>query len=107
MVEVPGCLPPGLRPLAARYDKDGAVHWSLTVVNDADKPRTVTIKVPDVKWKATVHRYHYFKDDRPVDADGFPVPKATDADVDLAGGITMSLPSRGVVVATTIPIGRE
>jgi hypothetical protein len=107
MVEIPGCLPPGLRPLAARYEKDGAVHWSLTVINDADKPRTVTIKVPDVKWKSTLHRYHYFKEDRPVDADGFPVPKAVDADVDLAAGITFSLPSRGVIVATTIPIGQK
>ena len=107
MVEIPGCLPPGLRPLAATIEKNGAVQWSLTVVNDADKPRTVTIKVPDVKWKSTLHRYHYFKEDRPVDADGFPVVKAVETDVDLAAGVSFVLPSRGVIVATTIPIGRE
>lgn len=107
MLEIPGCLPPGLRPLAAVHEQGDVRHWSLTVVNDSDRERVVTMKVPAVTWQATLHRYHYFRDDRPVDAAGFPVPKAVEAGVDLAGGVTFTLPGRGVVVATTIPFERE
>jgi hypothetical protein len=106
MLHIPGCLPPGLRPLAARFEEGGVTHWSLTVINDADTPRTVTMTVPEATWKATVHRFHYFKDDRPADADGFPVAKKVEVDVALDRGVTLSLPSRGVVVITTLPIAR-
>ena len=37
----------------------------------------------------------------------FPVVKAVETNVDLAAGTSFVLPSRGVIVATTIPIGRE
>jgi hypothetical protein len=106
MLEIPGCLPKGLRPLAARWQHDGVAHFSLTLINDADTPREVTVAVPEAAWKATVHRFHYFRDDRPVDADGFPVVKRTDDGVELSKGVAVSLPSRGVVVLTTIPIAR-
>ena len=61
---------------------------------------------PEAAWKATVHRFHYFRDDRPTDADGYPAVKGVETNVDLSQGVTVSLPSRGVVVLTTIPISR-
>ena len=107
MLEIPGCLPKGLRPLAARWEHHGTKHFSLTVINDSDTARDVTIAVPEAAWSSTVHRFHYFKDDRPADADGFPVVKQIDSGVDLSKGVAVSLPSRGVVVLTTIPISRR
>lgn len=106
MLEMQGCLPPGLRPLAARWIDGDTTHVSLAIVNDSDMSREVTITVPEAAWKSTVHRFHYFRDDRPADADGFPVAKAVEADVDLSAGVTATLPSRGVVILTTIPIAR-
>jgi hypothetical protein len=106
MLEIPGCLPKGLRPLAARWEHEGTKHFSLALINDADAAREVTITVPEAAWKSTVHRFHYFQHDRPVDADGFPVIKQTDNGIELSKGVTVSLPSRGVVILTTIPISR-
>jgi hypothetical protein len=107
MLEIPGCLPKGVRPLAARWEHHGTKHFSLTVINDSDTARDVMIAVPEAAWPSTVHRFHYFKDDRPADADGFPVVKQIDSGVDLSKGVAVSLPSRGVVVLTTIPISRQ
>ncbi|MBI5832393.1 MAG: hypothetical protein HZB16_08820 [Armatimonadetes bacterium] len=83
---------PGLRTLAG-------VHGDMTaimVVNNSDEVRRVTVRVPGVGPSA-VTQWRYFEGDRPVDADGFPLPTGPATQVDLQVGLPLSMPGRGVV----------
>lgn len=75
---------------------------SVAVVNDSDTPRTVRVVVPNAVGRATLREAHYFDGDRPVDGDGFPVAKRVLPDVNLGSGLTVRLPSRGLVLLTTL-----
>ena len=105
-VEVPDAQRPGLRTVAARILKDGKEEWSFMVVNDSDHAYEVTLKAPVIKTPLALRRFHYFDNDRPVDPDGFPVVKAVDLNVDLAAGKVVAMPSRGVVILTTLPVAK-
>ncbi|MGI5168181.1 hypothetical protein ACQEU3_27920 [Spirillospora sp. CA-253888] len=85
----------GVRVTAARTPGDGL---SIAVVNHTGSARTLTLSVPDAAPGATLAEYRYFEDDRPADAEGFPVPRRT---VRLSGDLTVSLPGRGVVVLSS------
>ena len=91
-VEQPGV--PQLRVMACATGDGRSLN--VMVVNDADEARTMTVSVPGGGRK-TVVKYHYFESDRPTDADGFAVPRATLSDVDVNLGIQVAMPSRGVV----------
>jgi hypothetical protein len=88
----------GLRTLAGTRDSGRQV--SVMVVNDADQARTVKIVAAGGARKALTI-YRYFDGDRRVDANGFPVPAQELPATDLAKGLTVELPSRGVVFVTT------
>jgi len=90
----------GLRTLAATRGEGAALQMSVMVVNDADAGRTVKIRVPGGGRKALVI-YRYFDGERPVDANGRPAAARKMAATDLARGVTVELPSRGVVFLET------
>jgi len=93
---------PGVRVAAATGAHGGRSDLSLAVVNDSDAARTVRVIVPNAAGRASLREYHYFDADRPVGADGAPVAARVLSGVSLGAGLTVRLPSRGLVVLTTL-----
>jgi hypothetical protein len=96
-----GVSQPGLPRLRviAGTDQDGR-GLRVMLVNSGDEARAVTLSVPGAGRKTLV-KYHYFDTDRPNDAAGFPVPKETISNADLERGVTVTMPSSGVVFLST------
>ncbi len=101
---VPGTGVPGLRATAARIPDGSGFDLSLAVVNDSDTARSVTLTVPSVPGTLGLGRYDYFSGQQTVDVNGFAVPDQT-VQGQLGTGLTVSLPSRGLVVLTSIGFG--
>ena len=101
---VPSTGVPGLRATAARIPGGSGFDLSLAVVNDSDTPRSITLTVPSVPGALTLARYDYFSGQQAVDANGFAVPDQT-VQAQLSAGVTVSLPSRGLVVLTSLGFG--
>ena len=68
---------PGLRTMASTWRSGSTDHISVMVV------------------------YRYFDNDRPADKEGYPVPSATLPKADLAKGVKLEMPSRGVAFLST------
>lgn len=102
IVSASGTTLPGVRVAAATRTNGSKDDISLAVVNDSDTPRTVRVIVPNAAGRASLREYHYFDGDRPADADGAPVAVRLRSGVNLAAGLTVSLPSRGLVLLTTL-----
>jgi len=83
------------------FANGGRSDLSLAVVNDSDAARTVRV-VPNAAGRASLKEFHYFDADRPVDADGAPVAARVLSGINLGMGLTVRLPSRGLVVLTTL-----
>ena len=83
-----------LRIVAAQRKDDGTI--AVMLVNNKDEVRSVKIAIPGA-GHLTVAEYRYFENDRPVDAQGFAAPKTRTVDADLAGGISIVMPKRGVI----------
>ena len=90
--------------MAARIPDGSGFDLSLAVVNDSDTPRSITLTVPSVAGALTLARYDYFAGQQAVDANGFAVPDQTEP-ARLSAGVTVSLPSRGLVVLTSLGVG--
>ena len=92
---------------AVAMKQPNGAKWDLSfmIVNEQDTPRTETLVVPNAVGSTALKQYNYFDDDRPVGANGFPIPKKTLDQADLKAGIAVSLPSRGVVFLTTLDGG--
>ena len=86
---------------AARIPDGSGFDLSLAVVNDSDTPRSITLTVPSVVGEVTLARYDYFSGQQSVDTSGFAVPDQT-RPTRLSAGVTVSLPSRGLVVLTSL-----
>lgn len=91
---------PYLRVLASTWRDGNKDQTAIMLVNDADAPNSITIRMPQA-GKQPLTRYHYFDNDRPADRDGYPQPKDILKKADLTRGVTVDLPSRGVVFLTT------
>ena len=89
---------PACRVAAARLPDGGG--FSFAIVNESSTPRSVSLKMPDEQLR-TLHEYRYFIGNHPVNADGFPIPAACRENVKLSAGVSVSLPSAGVVFLTT------
>ena len=89
---------PGLRVLASVPQQ--GTGFTAMLVNNSDEQRTVVLRVPGAGTK-NLYQYRYFENERPTDADGFPVASGPAASADLGDGITVPLPSRGVVFLST------
>jgi hypothetical protein len=106
-----------VRVAAARIADEGKYHLSFAVVNNSDKPEAVRVVVPQASELTTLGLYEYFDADNDnrvdawpqvVDAQGrdiFPSVTETLRDVDLASGLLVKLPSKGVVILTTLESG--
>jgi hypothetical protein len=107
-----------LRVAAARIPAgDDRYHVSLAVANHTDDKRIIKIHVPGISQKVSLAKYEYFdlNGDNKVDCwsqvvdeagkDIFPAPAKTLKEVELDKGIVVELPSKGVVVMTTIETG--
>jgi hypothetical protein len=99
---VPSTGVAGLRIAAAKIPSAGRYQLSLAVVNDSDVPRSVVLAVPAGTRPLTFARYDYFAGERPVDSDGFPVAAQVLEQVQLASGLRIQLPSRGLVVLSSL-----
>ncbi len=75
---------------------------AIMIVNDVDQAHSVTVRMPGAGTRSLV-RYDYFASDRPVDREGYPVPKEVMKEADLEHGVRVDLPSRGVLFLTTVP----
>ena len=102
---IPDSGVPGLRVAAAKIPNTGSYDLSFAVVNDSQTPRSIKLSVPSVAGPLTLARYDYFAGDRPADAAGFPVPAKVLQNVQLSAGVTIHLPSRGIVVLSSIGFG--
>jgi len=96
---------PGLRVAAAKIAAAAGYYVSFAIVNDSDTPRSITLSVPSALAPLTLARYDYFAGDSPVDADGFPIPAQTLQDIQLSAGLSVELPSRGLVVLSSLQSG--
>ena len=92
---------PGVRA-AATVANGSKSDLSMAVVNDSDTPRTLRVVVPNAAGRTSLREFHYFDADRPTDADGSPVAARVLPGVTLASGLTVRLPSRGLVLLTTL-----
>ncbi len=101
---VPSTNVPGLRVAAAKVAHGAGDAFSFAIVNDSGTARTVRLAVPSVTSPLTLARYDYFKSDRPTDANGFPTPARILKDVALPRGLTIRLPSRGLVILSSMPL---
>lgn len=101
---VPDSGVPGLRVAAARIPDGPGFDVSLAVVNDSDTPRSIALTMPSVTGEVTLGRYDYFSGQQSVDANGFAMPDQI-APAPLSAGVTVSLPSRGLVVLTSHGFG--
>jgi hypothetical protein len=90
---------PGARALAAAWKDGSGQQVSVMLVNDSDQPRKITIRAPGAGRKALTS-FRYFENDRPVGKDGYAVPSGKPA-ANLEAGVTVELPSRGVVFLST------
>ncbi|MEN1680956.1 MAG: cellulase family glycosylhydrolase [Planctomycetota bacterium] len=88
----------GLRVMAARTPTG---HTTFVVVNDADESRGVDLVDGGADPAQPWSRYHYFPNDRPTDAKGYPIAKATDEQYDFAAGERFDLPPRSVLLLTS------
>ncbi len=95
----------GLRVAAAEIPNAGRYDLSFAVVNDSDVPRSITLTVPAALDPLTLTRYDYFAGERPVDAAGLPLPAQVLQGVQPAAGVTVQLPSRGLVVLSSLGSG--
>ena len=101
---VPSTHVPGLRIAAAEIPHGNRYAFSFAIVNDSSTARTVRLAVPSVTGPLTLARYDYFKSHRPVDTSNFPRPAQTLTDVSLPGGLRIRLPSRGLVILSSLPV---
>jgi len=91
---------PGLRIMAGTSQEGSRTEISFMLVNDSNGPKSVTLKAPGA-GRRNLTTYRYFDPERPVDTNGFPLPIGKPAATNLAKGVAIELPSRGVVFLTT------
>lgn len=101
---VPSTNVPGLRIAAARIAQGGRYAFSFALVNDSQSARTARLTVPFLAGPLTLARYDYFRSDRPTDVSGFPTPARILSGIDLTQGLTIRLPSRGLVILSSLPV---
>jgi hypothetical protein len=88
------------RATAATWASAKGGEVSILLVNDDDIARTVIVdQLP--RGSGKLYCYHYFDSDRPVAATGLPKPADVLMPTRFTKGLTISMPSRGVVLLTT------
>ncbi len=88
----------GVRMLAA---KDQQGNLSIAIINNSGDKLSLNLKADTEGVIEKLNCYRYFEDDRPADENGYPVISETLYDVDLSGGIKVTMPEEGIVYFTT------
>ncbi|MHC5084987.1 MAG: hypothetical protein ACYSOV_05220, partial [Planctomycetota bacterium] len=103
-----------LRVTAAKISSKDTGHLSVAVVNNSDQPKSVKIVVPTAKQEVALNTFEYFDADndnkvdswqKTLDSSGhviYPEPTKTLREINLASGLTVQLPTKGVVILTTL-----
>ncbi|MFD2673626.1 cellulase family glycosylhydrolase [Marinicrinis sediminis] len=90
---------------AAKIPNGNEYDLSFALVNNQPEAKTIKLVMPAATAPVTMNQYNYFENDRPVDANGYPVASGTLTDVDLTQGIDITLPGRGVILLSTLETG--
>ena len=90
----------GLRTLAARI---GTNDFTIAFVNDSEQSQKICTAATGWNSNAKLSRYNFSGTDRPVNGDGFPMPKETLSGLKLQSGLTVELAPRSFVLLTTLP----
>jgi len=126
------CFPPGCQTLdtedagvyqvrvaAARIPDGEKYHFSFAVANNYEKKSKVRIVVPVAGANVNLAKYEYFDANKDNKVDAWPkvvddkgndiFPSVTEVlkNVDLTAGLMVTLPSKGVVILTTLEGGRS
>jgi hypothetical protein len=91
---------PGFRTTAATWTAASETYATILLVNDSDANLAVTVNSSSLSATSLVE-YNYFSSDAPVDANGYPAAEKTITNANLVSGVTVNMPSRGVVLLTT------
>ncbi|MFD2145941.1 hypothetical protein [Mucilaginibacter antarcticus] len=91
----------GLRCAAATFNDNGKTGYTFVIVNATETANQVNLQLPG-DTKLTLHQFNYFENDMVKDAGGYPLEKRTIKNTLLGKGIKISLPSKGVVIFTTL-----
>jgi hypothetical protein len=91
----------GLRTAASKITIDGKTEYTFLIVNAGDENRTVKLTLSGLK-EIDLNQFNYFETDMPKDEQGFPVVKTVLRRARLSKGINIILPSKGVVILTSL-----
>jgi hypothetical protein len=92
---------PGLRAASSKTLVDGKTGYTFVIVNDNEGDRTVRVMLDGLKG-IDLKQFNYFEKDMTKDEKGFPVTKTILRAANLAKGIDIKLPSKGVVILTSL-----
>jgi hypothetical protein len=114
ILDVPPTGVDHLRVTAAKISSKDTGHLSVAIVNNSDQPKSVKIVVPAAKQEVALNTFEYFDADNDnkvdswsttLDSSGtviYPEPTKTLREINLASGLTVQLPTKGVVILTTL-----
>ena len=91
----------GLRSSASKITVNGKTEYTFAIVNESNEKRTVSLVLAGVKG-IDLNQFNYFETDMPADAKGFAVPKKVVKSANLSKGIKLELPSKGVLILTSL-----
>ena len=94
------------RSLAGIRMVNNRLVMSIALINDVKKRRIITVRIPADSHATNLTEYRYFRGDRPVNGQGFPIAAKVLHHVHPAGGVTINMPGRGVVLLTNQPAFR-
>lgn len=91
---------PGLRALGAKLRRNNKLEWTFCLVNNGDKPHTVSLKALD-GGPVKLNRYLYSKDSSPLGKDELPTSVGV-IEGDLTLGVVVTCPPNAVCLVTTL-----
>jgi len=91
----------GLRSTASKTFANGKIEYTFVIVNESTEKRTINLVLNNVN-DINLNHFNYFEADMPVDQHGFAVAKTVSKNVDLSKGTIIEMPSKGVVILTSL-----
>jgi len=91
----------GLRVAASKINRDGRSEYTFLIVNAGNENRTVKLTLSGLKG-IDLNQFNYFETDMPKGEKGFPIPKDVLKKANLSKGISIKMPTKGVVILTSL-----
>jgi hypothetical protein len=92
---------PGLRSTASKITFNGKTEYTFVIVNESTEKREVNLVLSNLKG-IDLNQFNYFENDMPVDVKGFAVAKKVIKSANLHKGLTVEMPSKGVIILTSL-----